>query len=171
MKLLLEPLFIKSILRMDERGFLNKVLHVENMQKIIGESRIAEIFSTSSYESGTIRGMHFQTSPGNAIKIVWVTHGAVLDVVVDLRRNESFGKCMSFNLSSDNGYIAVIPQGFAHGFQTLEPNTVVNYATNYQYVPKRDTGVKWDSLNFNWPLPPKNISIRDSNFIGIEDYS
>lgn len=140
------------------------------MKSLIGESQIKEIFSTFSDQTGTIRGMHFQTNPLSTIKIVWVTYGAVLDVVVDLRKGETFGKCNSFKLNADNAYFAVIPQGFAHGFQTIEPNTIVNYATNYQYKPEWDTGVRWDSIDFKWPLPPKNLSLRDSSFVGIEDY-
>ena len=169
--MIVEPLFTKSLFRSDERGFLNKVLYKENRKSFIGESSIEEIFSTFSDQMGTIRGMHLQTSPENTIKLVWVTHGAVLDVIVDLRIGSSYGKCISFELSSENSYLAVIPQGFGHGFQTLKPNTVVNYATNYQYKPEWDTGVKWDSLDFKWPLPPKKISMRDSSFIRIEDYS
>ena len=169
--MIIEPLFTKSLFRTDDRGFLNKVLHKENKEAFIGDSCIEEIFSTFSDQMGTIRGMHLQTSPKNTIKIVWVTYGAVLDVIVDLRIGLSYGKCTSFNLSAENSYLAIVPQGFGHGFQTLQPNTVVNYATNYKYKPEWDTGVRWDSLDFKWPLAPKNVSMRDASLISIEDYS
>jgi dTDP-4-dehydrorhamnose 3,5-epimerase len=121
---------------------------------------IHEIFwTTSAY--GMIRGLHFQEPPSSIGKLVWVSHGEILDVVVDLRIGESFGTVESYQLDSNSGQTLWVPHGFAHGFQALSEQAIVNYAVDGGFDPVADAGVRWDSIELNWPIPPTEISVRD----------
>lgn len=124
---------------------------------------IRELFWTSSAK-GTIRGMHFQTPPFETNKLIWVSHGAVMDVLVDLRRGTRFGAVTSVRLDATTGTALWVPAGFAHGFQALEDGALINYAADSPYSPSHDTGILWNSIDFDWPLPTGPISERDQLF-------
>lgn len=103
---------------------------------------------------GVLRGLHFQ-SRHSQDKLVQVLHGAVYDVVVDLRKgSETFGKWEGFYLSAENRNLLYIPKGFAHGFLALEEGTLFSYLCGDQYDPESDGGVRWDdpTLAVKWPL-------------------
>jgi dTDP-4-dehydrorhamnose 3,5-epimerase len=134
-----------------------------------GTFQIRELFWTRS-SRGSIRGMHFQTPPHDLHKLVWVSRGSIVDVVVDVRRHSGFGAVTSFELSADEGSAVWVPSGFAHGFQALEDDTVVNYAVDAVYAPQSDTGVRWDSVSFSWPLAPGAISERDAAFVALDEF-
>jgi dTDP-4-dehydrorhamnose 3,5-epimerase len=114
--------------------------------------------------------MHFQDSPHATGKLIWVTNGAICDFVVDVRSTPSFGEIHEFKLSYDSGDSLWIPPGFAHGFQSMSDNSIVNYATDGAYDASSDKGVLWNSCGINWPRKPTNISKRDSEFCTLAEY-
>lgn len=110
---------------------------------------------SSSDRSGTIRGLHFQKPPFAQAKLLRVLSGSIYDVIVDLRRSSpSFGAHVAVELRSDGGEQLFIPKGFAHGFCTLEPNTVVLYKVDQPYSAAHDSGINWAdaALGIEWPV-------------------
>lgn len=108
-----------------------------------------------SARTGTIRGLHFQSPPSAQTKLISVLHGAVLDVLVDIRNGSpTYGRHAAVELSSENGVEALVPRGFAHGFCTLADNTVVQYKVDAHYDPARDLGLLWNDpdLGIRWPV-------------------
>lgn len=102
----------------------------------------------------TLRGMHYQTAPHEEAKLVRCTRGALYDVILDLRpESESYRRWCAYELSQDNYRMLYIPEGFAHGFQTLENDTEMFYQHSEYYAPQAATGVRWDDPAFSieWP--------------------
>ena len=120
-----------------------------------------------SLSRGTVRGMHFQEAPADEAKLVRCTTGSIFDVVLDLRpESSSYGKWHGVELSSVNGRMLYLPQGCAHGYQTLEPNTEMHYMTSAFYVPSAVRGVRFDDPTFGivWPLAVTEMSEQDRNW-------
>jgi dTDP-4-dehydrorhamnose 3,5-epimerase len=116
---------------------------------------------------GTLRGLHYQDVPHQETKLVRCTAGAVYDVIVDLRpASPSFKKHVAFTLSAVNHDMLYVPEGFAHGFLTLEDNTEVFYQMSEFYFPESSMGVRWNDPSFgiNWPYPPCVVSDRDQSY-------
>jgi len=110
---------------------------------------------SSSDRSGTIRGLHFQRPPFAQTKLIRVLRGRIFDVAVDLRRSSpSFGRHVAVELSDESSEQLLIPAGFAHGFCTLEPDTVVFYKVDQPYSAAHDSGVNWADprLGIEWPV-------------------
>jgi dTDP-4-dehydrorhamnose 3,5-epimerase len=108
-----------------------------------------------SYRSGTVRGLHFQRPPFAQKKLVRVLRGRIFDVVVDLRRSSpSFGRHVATELSCEGDEQLLVPAGFAHGFCTLQPDTVVFYKVDQVYSAAHDAGVNWadSGLGIEWPV-------------------
>jgi dTDP-4-dehydrorhamnose 3,5-epimerase len=153
----------------DERGFFSESYN----KKRLAEAGIVVEFVqdnlSCSTRPGTLRGLHFQTPPFAQDKLVSVIQGGVLDVAVDLRRNSpTFGRYVAVRLDSQRGNQLFIPIGFAHGFLTLEPNTLFSYKVSNYYFPAHDCGIRWDdaTLAIDWgssPMP-KTFSGRDAAF-------
>jgi dTDP-4-dehydrorhamnose 3,5-epimerase len=119
-----------------------------------------------SRATGTIRGLHFQIRPFAQTKLVRVLRGRILDAVVDLRRSSpSYGKHLAIELSEAAGEQLLVPAGFAHGFCTLEPETMVLYKVDNVYSAEHDRGVYWAdaSLGIQWPVAAADavVSERD----------
>ena len=112
----------------------------------------------------TIRGLHFQTPLFAETKVVRVLQGAILDVFVDLRKDSvTYGSWDAADLSSENGEAVYIPAGFAHGFRTLEPNTLVEYKIDVAYAPENSGGILWNdkTLDIDWQTENSIVSQRD----------
>jgi dTDP-4-dehydrorhamnose 3,5-epimerase len=121
---------------------------------------------SSSDRSGTVRGLHFQRPPFAQTKLVRVLRGSILDVAVDLRRSSpSFGRHVTAKLSSEGNEQLLIPAGFAHGFCTLEPDTVVFYKVDKIYSAAHDGGVNWtdSKLSIEWPIAPAEAIVSDKD--------
>ena len=120
---------------------------------------------------GTIRGLHFQVEPNAEEKLVTCVQGSIFDVLVDLRPNsQTFGNWTSFELSAINGLLVYLPKGIAHGFQTLIPNSIVQYGLSASYTPESSNSIDpFGDLNIDWPLKTHAISEKDSNGLSFLD--
>lgn len=149
----------------DVRGDFVKTFHIGQVKDAELNFELREEFYSISHKN-VLRGMHFQMPPHSHQKIVSCLAGAVLDVLVDLRKSEpTFGKALSFELSATNRRVLWIPVGVAHGFLSLCDKSFVIYKTDKQHFPEFDQGVHWDSFGFKWPTTESSflISSRDSN--------
>ena len=127
---------------------------------------IVQINHSLTSLAGTVRGMHFQTPPYAEMKIVSCVRGAIFDVAVDVRQNSpTFLKWHAVNLSEDNHKTLVIPEGFAHGFQTLSERSELIYLCTAAYARQADSGLSPldPALSIKWPLPISVMSDRDQN--------
>jgi dTDP-4-dehydrorhamnose 3,5-epimerase len=153
----------------DDRGFFTESYNKKTLAEAgIGAEFVQDNLSLSK-SAGTLRGLHFQTTPFAQDKLVSVIHGAVLDVAVDLRRGSStFGQYVAVRLDAQNGNQLFIPAGCAHGFLTLEPGTLFSYKVSNYYSPAHDRGIRFDdaTLGIHWGVDPAPtvLSPRDANF-------
>ena len=126
----------------------------------------------SSSEKNVIRGMHFQLPPHDHEKLVYVSKGSIIDIVIDLRKNsKTYQKFISVELSASNNKSIFIPKGLAHGFKSLEDNSITVYNVATEYNPKSDMGIKFDSFGFDWKSESYIISDRDTAFLTLEQFS
>lgn len=148
----------------DDRGFFARTFCARTFQERGLNPALAQASRSYNRQAGTLRGLHFQSHPAMEDKLVRCERGAVFDVAVDLRPGSpTFGGWVGQALTADNGRQLYIPKGFAHGFQTLEPDTVVYYHIAQAFVPGLTAGVAWDDpdIAVPWPLPPVGQSPRD----------
>ena len=125
----------------------------------------------SSSKKGVLRGFHLQINEAIHGKIITCLSGEILDVFVDLREGESFGKVSSITLSSSNKDTIFIPKGYGHAFlNTNDQDATVLYLAETEHSPMNDVGVKWDSVKFNWPIENPILSDRDKNLPRIENF-
>lgn len=148
----------------DDRGFFMESYN----QKVFNELGLMQHFIQDNHslskETGVLRGLHYQLDPMAQTKQVRVLAGAVYDVVVDIRKNSStFGQWEGFVLSESNKRQLLVPQGFAHGFCTLVPNTQVFYKVDNYYSPEHDRGIAWNDpdLEIDWPTSQPILSEKD----------
>lgn len=125
----------------------------------------------SSSRRNVIRGMHFQVPPHDHEKIVCCMVGAVLDVLLDLRPGEGYGRAVSTVLSGDKPEILLIPKGVAHGFKSLQDNSIVLYKVTTEYAPQHDCGVRYDSFGFDWGNDAPVVSDRDLTHPKLSDFA
>ena len=150
---------IKSKIYRDRRGFLREVYK----SKLLNEPFLFDVMSYS--KKNVLRGMHIQTQKLQA-KIITVTHGKILDVVVDLRKNsKTFGKHHKVILSDKNCKSFFIPKGFAHGFLSLEKDTIVLYGCSNYRDKNSEVSIKWNDkdLGVNWGIKNPILSKKDKN--------
>jgi dTDP-4-dehydrorhamnose 3,5-epimerase len=117
---------------------------------------------------GTVRGLHFQRPPFAQTKLIRVLSGAIFDVAVDLRpRSPTFGKHVAIELDSESGEQLLVPSGFAHGFCTLQPRTVVFYKVDQVYAPSHDGGVYWadPALAIDWPITASKAHLSEKDCV------
>ncbi len=163
-----DVLEIKLSKHTDHRGCFCRVFCQKSIKELGVDFIPKQISNSYNKKVGTLRGLHFQKPPYEEDKIVSCISGMIFDVVVDLRPNSAtFGKWVCFTLSSDNNTQIFIPKGFAHGFQTLRKNTIVNYMISENYHPNYASGVFWadDYLKIDWPqfTGKRSISEKDNN--------
>ena len=127
-----------------------------------------EFFTYS--KKNVIRGMHFQTPPHDHDKLVTCINGSALDVLLDLRKGDQYGNVYDVKLTSDNNYFLFIPKGVAHGFLSLEDNTILLYKTTTPHSISHDSGILWNSFNFDWLVNDPIISSRDQSHLSFRDF-
>ncbi len=155
----------------DERGLFLKTFHAEVFEK----NNLAIDFKEEYYSisnKNVIRGMHFQIPPNDLEKLVYCIKGRVLDVMVDLRKKSAtYNKYITINLSGSDGQIVYIPKGVAHGFCSLEDDTIMMYKVTNVYAPESDRGILWDSFGLKWPIVKPIVSSRDLSFPSLEEFN
>jgi dTDP-4-dehydrorhamnose 3,5-epimerase len=150
----------------DSRGYLERMYCVDELQDVFGNRSVVQINHTLTQNKGTVRGMHFQYAPHAEMKLVSCLRGSVFDVAIDLRRDSpTFLQWHSEILSEDNHKTFAIPEGFAHGFQTLTNDCEMLYLHTAAYVQNSEGGLNPNdpSLDIRWPLSISEISSRDVN--------
>jgi len=148
----------------DDRGLFVKTYNQSIFETLNLDVVIKERYYSVS-QKNVIRGMHFQTPPKDHIKLVNVLQGAILDVVLDIRKSSlTFGKYYSVKINSNEGKTIYIPKGFAHGFLALENNTIVEYNQTTEYAPDKDEGIHFDSFGYKWQIRNPVMSKRDLGF-------
>ena len=155
----------------DKRGYLERLYCQQELQPILGERQVKQINHTLTEKKGTVRGMHFQYPPHAEIKFVSCIRGEVFDLAIDLRKNSpTYLHYHAETLTEENHKTLFIPEGFAHGFQTLTHNCEMLYFHTHEYVPEAEGALNATdpALNIQWPLAIKEISERDQNHPMIE---
>ena len=151
----------------DERGFFARAWCRKEFASRGISSELAQANLSFSQRAGTFRGMHFQRAPHEEMKMVRCLHGAIFDVVLDLRPDSpTYCQWHGEEINSDNRRMMVVPEGCAHGFQTLVDNTEILYLVSEAYAPESESGVRWDDPTFDikWPLSASEMSERDSSY-------
>ncbi len=151
----------------DERGFFARSFCQEEFRKHGLRPAIAQCNVSWNRKRGTLRGLHFQAAPHEEAKVVRCTRGAVWDVIVDLREGSPTRlRWHAQELSAENRLAFYVPEGFAHGFQTLTDDTEVLYQMSEYYHPALARGLRWDDpkIRIRWPLPEPMLSERDRSY-------
>lgn len=153
--------------REDDRGFFARSFCREEFAAHGLNPHIAQCSTSFNKRKGTLRGMHYQVPPFAETKLVRCTSGAIFDVIIDLRESSpTFTEHFATELSSASGKMLYIPEGFAHGFQTLVDNSEVFYQMSQPYASECARGVRWDDPAFGiqWPAAERIILERDRNY-------
>lgn len=151
----------------DERGFFARSFCRKEFEQYSLYPNIVQCNISYNKKKGTLRGMHYQVKPHEEAKIVSCVRGSIYDVIIDLRPDSStYYQWFTVELSTENYKMLYIPEGFAHGFQTLEDNTVVFYQMSEFYHPECSMGVRWDDPAFNieWPDDERIIAFKDFQY-------
>ncbi|AUQ40670.1 dTDP-4-dehydrorhamnose 3,5-epimerase family protein [Yersinia ruckeri] len=152
---------IESNVFSDERGDFIKTTNYEVFKASGLNIPSAEEYYSRS-KKDVIRGMHFQRYPDDHEKLVYCPEGEVLDVFLDLRKDSlTYGKSMSFLLNPQNKRSVFLAKGIAHGFLSMKENTLIVCKTSTIYSPTLDSGIRWDSFGFEWPVEKPIISEKD----------
>jgi dTDP-4-dehydrorhamnose 3,5-epimerase len=150
----------------DDRGKFSRIFCQQELRQIGHEKPIVQVNHSITRRKGAVRGMHFQFPPKAEIKIVKCLRGSVFDVIIDLRRDSpTFLQWYGEILSAENLKMIYIPEGFAHGFQTLEDNSELLYLHTEFYSPEYEEGVRYDDprINISWMVEVTDISSRDQS--------
>ena len=161
------PMILKSKIYIDRRGYFKEVYR-KNIVKNLDFP--FDIMSFS--KKNALRGLHTQTISPQA-KIITVTHGKILDVAVDLRKNsKTFGKCVQIIISDKDDFSFYIPKNFAHGFLCLSKECTVNYKCSEYRNEKSETTINWSDkdINIKWPIKKPILSKKDANGISLIDF-
>jgi len=173
-KIMGEVILLSPKKYIDARGFFSETYNKKSLEKMGFTKEFVQDNHSFSRHTGVVRGLHFQIDPFAQDKLVRVVRGAILDVVVDIRKGSpTYGQHIAVELSADNWKQLLVPVGFAHGFCTLEPNTEVIYKVTNYYSPECDKGLAFDDpdLNINWPVHPDDaiLSEKDSKHPRLKD--
>ena len=152
----------------DERGFFARTFDFNFFEENKLVSKFIQSSISYNIKKGTIRGMHYQTNPFSETKLITCTNGKIFDVLIDLRENsKTFKKWQSIELDSKNYSTLYVPEGIAHGFQTMEDDSVLSYQISNVYKPEYSGGIRWNDplFNIDWPLKPTTISKKDQKYL------
>ena len=148
----------------DSRGYFVRTFCINEFREHGLAIEFPQHSVSHSSKKGTVRGMHFQRDPHGEVKLVRCLTGAIWDVIIDIRPGSpTFRQSRGFELSGENGLQLYIPTGFAHGFQTLQDDTRVNYLISEFHVPGAADGIRYNEPSFDvkWPQPVTVISEKD----------
>ncbi|OBJ24973.1 dTDP-4-dehydrorhamnose 3,5-epimerase family protein [Mycobacterium colombiense] len=154
----------QSVPHRDARGAFTRLFCAEELRAVVGQRQIVQINRSRTSRTGAVRGMHFQHPPHAEMKMIRCLSGRIWDVAVDLRAGSStFLHWHAEELAQDDAKMLIIPEGFAHGFQVLEPDSELLYLHTAFYHPPSEGGLRHDDprLAIAWPLPPQDLSPRD----------
>jgi dTDP-4-dehydrorhamnose 3,5-epimerase len=153
--------------RVDERGFFARLFCREEFEAQGLDPVVAQVNLSSSPTRGTLRGLHYQLEPMAEAKLVRCVRGAIFDVIVDARpHSTAYLQHFAVELTAETRRALYIPRGFAHGCQTLAPDTEVLYHASELHSPEHERGLRYDdpALGIDWPLPVSVISAKDANW-------
>lgn len=156
----------------DERGLFTRVYCKNEFKEICRDKEFVQINHSFTKRKGTIRGLHYQMPPRSETKVIRCIQGKVFDVVVDIRENSlTFLQWIGVELFEEKWNMIYIPEGFAHGFQTLEDNCELLYFHSEFYDPESERGIKYNdpTINIKWPIGVTNISQKDNSYTLITD--
>lgn len=150
----------------DSRGYFSETFRADLFKENIGAFEFVQDNQSLSAQVGTVRGLHFQIEPRAQGKLVRCIAGAIQDVAVDIRRGSpSYGHYVTAELSADNCCQLWVPPGFAHGFCTLQPDSILSYKVTDYYSPEHDRGLLWNDpdIGIQWPVMSEKavLSARD----------
>ena len=151
----------------DDRGFFGRTWCQQEFTERGLNPQLVQCNISYNIKRGTLRGMHYQSHPYQEAKLVRCTSGKIYDVIIDLRPDSTtFKKWLAFTLTGNSYRSIYIPEGFAHGFQTLEDNTEVFYQMSEFFHPEAARGVRWNDPEFQieWPIESLIISEKDKNY-------
>lgn len=158
----------------DERGFFGRSFCANEFKEHGLNTNTVQTNVSYSAKKGTLRGMHMQDAPFGETKLVRCTKGSIYDVIVDMRADSlTYKEWIGIELTGDNYTMLYVPEGFAHGFITLEDDTHVSYQVTQFYTPSAEHCYRWDDPAFNieWPMEPTLISEKDRVHPLLEDTS
>ncbi|WP_270180238.1 dTDP-4-dehydrorhamnose 3,5-epimerase [Alkalihalobacillus sp. CinArs1] len=156
----------------DDRGYFLESYNQETFLEHGLDYTFVQDNHSLSKERGVIRGLHYQEEPYAQTKLVRVIAGSIYDVAVDIRKNsKTYGHWIGLTLSEKNHRQLLIPQGFAHGFCTLEANTQVLYKVDHVYSPEHERGIVWNDpyLGITWPTATPILSEKDTGLPFLKD--
>lgn len=159
----------------DERGFFSETFRASALKEFGVDVDWVQDNHSFSARRGVVRGLHLQVPPKAQAKLLRVTHGAILDIAVDVRKGSpSYGRHVAQELSADNWTQIYVPAGFAHGYCTLVENTEVLYKVSADYSPAAEGGLRWNDpdLNIAWPVRAEEatLSPRDLDWPRLKDF-
>lgn len=152
-------------LRRDDRGFFARAWCQDEFERRGLSTRIVQCNTSYNNRTGTVRGLHFQRPPQAEVKLVRCTRGAIWDVIVDLRpESTTYTRWFGAELTADNRRMLYVPENFAHGYITLEPETETFYQVSEFYSPDHEAGIRWDdpAIGITWPIEPVVVSAKDA---------
>lgn len=150
----------------DERGFYGRAYCQHEFEEYGLNTTLVQSNVIYTKKKGTLRGLHLQLPPYEETKLVRCTKGAIYDVIIDLRSSSpTYKQWIGVELTADNFRMLYVPEGFAHGYLTLEDETHVAYHVTQFYTPGYEKGIRWDDPAFKieWPLRPEIVSVKDKS--------
>ncbi|QDL91217.1 dTDP-4-dehydrorhamnose 3,5-epimerase [Paroceanicella profunda] len=159
-------LTVTPVRHADARGFFSETWNAAQFAAHGIRTDFVQDNQSLSRDAGVLRGLHYQAPPAAQAKLVRVLRGAVLDVVVDIRRGSpTFGQHVKVELSAANWAQIYVPEGFAHGLLSLEPDTEVLYKVSAHYAPAQDAGIAWDdpALGIDWGWPAERLILSEKD--------
>lgn len=168
------PLLLRPTRHGDARGWFVERFSDARFRAEVSDTGFAQDNRSFSARVGTVRGLHFQRAPFAQGKLIDVAAGAIFDAMVDLREGSStYGQSAHVTIDAASGAQVWIPAGFAHGFCTVQPDTIVDYKVTARYAPETEGGLRWDDpkLGIPWPecADPATLTEKDRRWPGLAD--